>query len=313
MTPFPLRGVPLALRFAGLAAGLVGPGVGSAAAQSAGHEPAVVELTTGARAAGLGGAFQVGVADSDVVFHHPALSERASGLMLGYQAYGGAATALSLSAGTAWYGGGIAVGLQTLEYGSPGPGGRGGGIDPLLAGGEHGVAELVATVAYARPLGPVRLGIGGKLVTQRVGHSRESRGAMDVGVAKEIGSLWLALSARNQGPDYVLDGVEVSQPGQVTLGLGGYGRPVGPLDLGLAATVTRRADREWTGGGGVELAYWPVRGRTFVLRVGGRHVPEGGASPVTVGGSFRGDDLVLEYAWESVDGTAVHRVSLGWR
>lgn len=308
---------PRSRRFAVLLLSCAVPGLPSPstlAAQSAGYEPVVVELTAGARAAGLGGAFQLGAQDSDVVFHHPALAERASGMMLGFQRYGDGATGLSLSAGTSWYDGGVAVGLQALEYGSAGPGTRAGGVDPLLEGGDEGAGELVATVAYARPLGPVRLGVAAKLVDQRIGEDRESRAAADLGVATDVGPLRMALSARNLGPDYVIGGVEVSQPVEVTLGTGGYGRPLGPLDVGLAAEVGRRADGEWTGGGGVEVGYWPVRGRTFVLRVGGRHVPEGDASPFTVGGSFWGDNLVLEYAWGPVDGEdGIHRVSLGWR
>lgn len=311
----PRRTVSTSLVWPALGAALlVGIGRTPVAAQSAGHEPAVVELPASARAMGLGGAFQLGAPDSDIVFHHPALSERAAGMMLGYQRYGGAATGMTLSAGAGWLDGGVAVGLQALEYGSAGPGLREGGLDPILAGGEKGAGELVATLAYARPVGPVRLGVAGKLVGQRIGEARDTRGAIDVGVAREVGSLWLALSARNLGPAYALDGVEAPQPEEIRLGAGGYGRPVGPLDVGLAATVARRADGEWTGGGGVELGYWPVRGRTFVVRVGGRRVPEGGASPVTFGGSFWGDDLVVEYAFEPVDGRdGVHRVALGWR
>lgn len=297
---------------AGLAASACG--VHPLKAQSAGREPAVLELTTSARAMGLGGAFQVDASDSDVVFHHPALAEGAAGFMMGYQRYGGDATGLSLSAATGWFGGGVAVGLRALEYGSTGPGAREGGIDPILSGGEVGMAEMAATVVFARDVGPVRVGLGGTLSTQRSGTARENRGAVDVGVARDVGPLEVALSARNLGPGYVIDGVEVEQPEEVTLGLGGYGRPVGPLDVGLAATVTRRADGEWLGGGGVELGYWPVQGRTFVLRFGGRHVPDGGAAPLTVGGSFWGDDLVLEYAFEPVeDHDGVHRLSVGWR
>ena len=78
--------------------------------------------------------------------------------------------------------------------------------------------------------------------------------------------------------------------------------------------MTRRADGEWVVGGGLEFGYWPVRGRTFVARIGARTIPEGEASPLSLGGSFWGDDLVVDYAFQPVDGTdGVHRITLGWR
>lgn len=297
-----------------LAGAVAGPGRRPLAAQSAGREPAVVELPASTRAAALGGAFQLGASDSDIVFYNPGLVGRASGMMLGWQRYGAAATGFTLSAGTSWFGGGVAVGLQALEYGGDGPGARSGGVDPILAGGDVGTAELVASVAYARRVGPVQAGVAGKFLSQRFGATHATRGAVDVGVARQIGPLQVGLAVRNLGPRYVVGDVEASQPAEVSVGAGGYGRPLGPLDVGLAAAVTRRADGEWIGGGGVELGYWPVRGRTFVIRFGGRRVPEGDAFPLTFGGSFWGDDLVVEYAFEPVEHTeGIHRVSLGWR
>ncbi|HZD04092.1 MAG TPA: hypothetical protein VE173_04215, partial [Longimicrobiales bacterium] len=188
-----------------LVAGASGPRPAVLRAQSAGREPAVVELPASARAAGLGGAFQLGASDSDIVFYNPGLVQRASGMMLGWQRYGSAATAFSLSAGTSWFGGGVAVGLQALEYGSDGPGARPGGVDPILAPGDIGTAELVGSVAYARRLGPVQAGIAGKFVNQRFGDARGSRGAVDVGVAREVGPLLVGLAARNLGPDYHIE------------------------------------------------------------------------------------------------------------
>ena len=59
-----------------------------------------------------------------------------------------------------------------------------------------------------------------------------------------------------------------------------------------------------------------MRGRTFVGRVGVRRVPEGEASPVSLGFAFWGDDLVLEWAWQPfgdpVD-AGTHRFGIGWR
>ena len=85
-------------------------------------------------------------------------------------------------------------------------------------------------------------------------------------------------------------------------------------DYGMAAEVRRRADGEFLAGGGFELGYYPVNGRNFVGRVGFRNVPEGEAKPFSVGGSYWGDDLVLEWGWHPFDGNGgVHTFSLGWR
>ena len=53
------------------------------------------------------------------------------------------------------------------------------------------------------------------------------------------------------------------------------------------------------------VGYYPVTGRTFVVRAGGRTVPEGEASPLTLGASYWGDSLVLEYAFQPVDDQSV--------
>jgi hypothetical protein len=65
------------------------------------------------------------------------------------------------------------------------------------------------------------------------------------------------------------------------------------------------------------VGYWPVRGRTFVGRLGAQVVPEGSdASPFTFGFAFWGDDLVVEWAFQPFDGapeSGTHRFSIGWR
>ena len=285
-----------------------------ARAQSPDREPALMEVPASTRAVGLGHAFQLDALDSDVVFYNPSQVGRGNGMMLSYHRFGATATALGVSAERSWLGGGIAIGLRSLEYGSDGPGTRLRGLDPLLKRGPVGVSEHVAVAAYARTIGPVRAGVAGKLVNHRAEDDNDTRGAVDVGVSAELGPLRVGLAARNLGGDYVLAGARVHMPEEVTLGAGGYGHQLGPLDLGVAAAVTRRADGEWLAGGGVEMGYWPVSGRTFVGRIGVRRVPEGEALPVTFGGSFWGDDLVVEYAFQPVDGhDGIHRLTVGWR
>jgi hypothetical protein len=289
-----------------------------AEAQTPGREPAILEIPAGARALGLGMALQLGSNDPDVAFTHPALVQRLSGMQAGHTRFGSAATSYSLSAATDWFGGGVALSVRTLEYSGPaqGAGTRSGGLDPLLHEDEEapGVSESAATVTWGRSLFGVALGVSGRLSSQRFEGSRVTAGTLDMGAAHSLGPVQVALSARNLGREPTLNGEGLALPREFVLGLGGYGRSLGPLDVGGAAQVTRRDDGEVIVGGGLEVGYWPVRGRTFVGRVGFRRVPEGKASPVTFGGSFWGDALVLDYAFQSVDGAdGIHRISLGWR
>lgn len=284
-------------------------------AQTPGREPAVVELSGSSRALALGHAFQLDGSDSDAVFYNPAVASRAQGFGMGIYWLGKGARSYTVSAATPWYGGGVAVGLQTLEYGAPdGPGARAGGLEPVMEDGRPGAGEMVATLAYGRDLFGFRVGVAGKLIDQRFGGARTQSLAGDVGVARSLGPGWAGLAVRNLGDQQTIGGIDVDLPTEVTLGWGAYGRPLGPLDVGAAGAVTRRADGEMLYGGGIELGYWPVVGRTFVARIGVRNVPEGEASPVTFGGSYWGDDLVLEYAFQPTDGSkGIHRFTVGWR
>lgn len=280
-------------------------------AQTPGREPAVVEIVPGARALGLGMALQVASVDPEVAFVHPGLVQGLSGIQGSHTWFGGGGRSHSLAGAADWLGGGIAFSLHTLDYlGTPdGPGGRALGLDDFVsepAGGE-GVSETAATVTYGRTVKGLALGVSARAFGQRYGTDRTGGASLDVGAARRVGPVQMALSVRNLGGDADL-------PEEVVLGAGTYGRPVGPLDVGAAVQLRYRGDGTLEAGGGVEFGYWPVRGRTFVGRVGFRGVPEGDAQPVTVGGSFWGDSLVLDYAFQPMDGLdGIHRVSLGWR
>lgn len=285
------------------------------AAQAADRGPVVANLGFGARAQGTGGGFQPGEGDPDAVFVNPALAAMAGGFALGWQRFDTESTALSLSTARAWYGGGVFGGIRVLDHGgAEGPGTHPGGLDPLLAGTGPGATDMALTVGYGRSLLGFRTGVAAHWLLQRSGPTNAATVGVDLGLARRVGPGWLHGAVRNLGPSSTWGEREVDLPTEVGIGWGAWGRPLGPLDVGAAVDVTRRADGEWIAGGGLEFGYWPVRGRTFVARVGARSVPEGEASPLTLGGSFWGDDLVIDYAFQAVDGfDGVHRVTLGWR
>ncbi|MDT8341483.1 MAG: hypothetical protein RQ751_08230 [Longimicrobiales bacterium] len=282
-----------------------------AAGQTPGREPAAAELTPGARALGLGMAAAVGSNDPDLAFLHPALVQDLQGIQGSYTWFGSGAGGFSLAAATDWFGGGVALSLHTLEYrsGPGGPGTRRSGVDDFFRRPPDGesVSETVATATWGRSLLGLDWGASARAYTLRHDNGRTTGQAVDVGVATEVGPARLALSGRNLGDDE-------NRPTELVLGAGGYGQPVGPLDLGFAAQLRLRDDGELEAGGGLEFGYWPVRGRTFVGRIGLRDVRDGEARPVTFGGSFWGDSLVLDYAFHPVEGLpGVHRLSVGWR
>ena len=93
-----------------------------------------------------------------------------------------------------------------------------------------------------------------------------------------------------------------AQPARVVIGAGNYGHQLGFLDIGYTATVGFDDD-DVTYGGGLELGYWPIRGRTFIARVGFQDVPDGSdASHVTTGFAFWGDNITVEWAFRPFSG-----------
>ncbi len=283
-------------------------------AQTPGREPGVVEFRVGARAAGLGAA-QLGVADSDLFLTHAALAG-SGGMQAGFSRFGKNGTHMTLTSSRQWFGGkiGLGFGLEALEYRGGAPGSRAGGLDPFFGDGSMGISETSAALGVSSDLFGVDFGVTTRLITSRFDASRKTHATMDIGVTRRAGQVNLALTVRSLGPERTISGIKVKPPTEVVLGGGFYGRPVGILDLGMAAELRRRADGEFLGGGGLELGYYPVNGRTFVGRVGFRNVPEGDAKPFSVGGSYWGDDLVLEWGWHPIDGNGgVHTFTLGWR
>ena len=285
-------------------------------AQSAEHGPLVLEMPASARGLALGGAFYTVGDDSDAVFHNPALIG-GNGVIGGAMQRFGSASLLSTVSGAAdWSSASVAIGVQTLGYGVPdgGAGVLSHDAQSLFTSGNTASSEVAVSVGYAREVRGVRAGITGKLVDQRLGGHHDATGAVDLGVAVGAGPARLGLAVQNLGPGLTLGEVEVPLPVRVTAAGSTPAIPVGPLDLGWSAAVSREADGAVVPGAGMEVAYWPVRGRTFTARVGVRRSPDGFGHPVTFGGAFNGDRLAIDYAWQRYDGgEAAHRFGLSWR
>lgn len=297
-------------------AGFSAASPGDARAQSAEHGPLVLELPASTRGLALGGTFYLAGNDSDAVFHNPALIGGNGVVGASMQRFGTASLLATVSGAAEWSSANVAVGVQTLGYGVPD---RGAGVlshdaRSLFANGKTAAAEVAVSVGYAREVRGVRAGITGKLVDQRLGGHHDATGAVDLGVAVGAGPARFGLAVQNLGPGLSLGEVEVALPWRITAGGSTPAIPVGPLDLGWSAAVSRAADGTVVPGAGMEVAYWPVRGRTFTARVGVRRPPDGFGRPVTFGGAFNGDRLAIDYAYQGFDGgEAAHRFGLSWR
>ncbi|MBI4520789.1 MAG: hypothetical protein HY701_08110 [Gemmatimonadetes bacterium] len=277
--------------------------------------PLVLELPANTRALGLGNAYVLSNAGNDAIFYQPALVDSARGIGAAAGFYG-RSTSYYMSGATAWWGGGFAVGVQSLSYTAGGrrPGTFARGEAGLGDRGDFDVWEHVVSGAYARALLGVRVGVTAKLIEQRVRGERDVTAAVDLGVVRRIRSVTLGFAAQNIGRQPVIADEDVDLPLVFTLGAARQSAAVGPLDVTLAASVSHWQDARYGASAGVEIGYWPISGRTFIARIGFRHIDDSAVSPLTLGAGFLGDRIGIDYAWQDFDDSEpVHRVGLRFR
>jgi len=286
-------------------------------AQAQGILPRTTQLPASTRAMALGDAYMMNSGHADAIFYHPALLTQARGFGLDVHRWGSEGSATAMSGAVQWLGGGVGVGLRTLQYGGFGSGvaAAPAGQDDLFQFGSVAVSERVATVGYAHGVPfDIDVGVSVDFVDERVGTMRQNVVLFDLGLAREVGPVTVGVTVHDLGDKPVLD--TGTGPSRVVIGAGSYGRQLGILDIGYAATVGFDDD-DVTFGGGVEVGYWPVRGRTFVARLGLQDSPDGSdASPVTMGFAFWGDDITVEWAFRpisDVDEGGTHRFGIRWR
>jgi hypothetical protein len=278
--------------------------------------PVTLLLPASTRAAAMGNAFGISLVDSDAVFYNAAFNDRLRGAGFSLASYGGESTLYTLSAGTDWFGGAIGFGVQALDYDVV----AGGVAVPSTADflfGESGLDadERVLALVYSRRIKGLRLAFTAKHFEQRIPGEQERILLGDLASSFTWRFLSVGGAVQNFGRlDYELAGDTIDVPlrGLVSLATA-RSYPVGPLDIAGSAALEYVRDGELAPAGGVELAYWPVTGRTFFLRGGVRRVEEG-ALPFTVGAGFQGDKIVLDYALEPFeDGRRGHRFGVKWR
>ncbi len=285
------------------------------------HGPVILQLPASTSAQAMGGAFQLTGGRSGAIFYNPALLAGASGFGLDGQTFGSKSNYLALSAVTGWWQGNVGVGLQTLSYSTDATNARevAPGETDLLTGGAVGSTEFVATVGYAQEVAGLEWGIAAKSVEHRLGGTKDVALAADLGISMELGDVRVGLAAQNLGASLELGGASVDLAQRVTLGASGQGWEVGPFDLGVSAALSREADGTVIPALGGEVAWWPIRGRTFTGWIGVRRVEEGPADELTFGAAFHGDALGIEYAYQGFNDQgfdafgAAHRLGISWR
>lgn len=297
-----------------LLAALLGSPLPLRAQVSSEHGILVLELPASTAAQAMGNAPRLSRGPSSALFYNPGLLPRARGLAGSLQRYGARATLLDLTGATEWWHGGVGLGLRALTYEAPATGRPAEREADLYTRGPEGVSELAATVGYGRRVGALALGATGTLLEQRVGGERDAGLAVALGAVVGAGPLDLGIAVRNLGPKLELGGRSLDLPHRTELNASSRSLEVGPLDLTASGSVVRLADGEVIPALGVEVGYWPVVGRTFLVRGGIRRVPDGPADELSFGAAFQGDAIVLEYAYRGFDGhDGAHRLGIGWR
>ncbi len=286
-------------------------------AQGTSAGPLVLEIASSAHAGAMGGAFPLGAGTADVLFQHPGALAGAQGVAAYRASYGGSRSMSAVAGATAWLGGTIGVGLRSLTYGgSAGLQGRARNEAEVRGAPTSAThAESVVSLGFARDVGPVQVGVVGKWVTARAGVEQDQGPSLDLGTAVDAGPGRLALSVRNLGGELSAPSGSLDTPWGVSLAASSEALPVWGLDLSASARIDRTGSGDVQPGGGVEVAWWPIQGRTFAARVGyARPVDDDPASGLTVGASFRGDQIGLSWAYAEIDdGRGVHRLGVTWR
>ena len=279
------------------------------------NAPLVLQLPASTRALGLGDAYHLASADNDALFYHPGLIDAARGIGASLAIYE-RASLVTLSGAAEFWSGGVAFGVQSLSYSAPTrtSGAFARGEAGLGDAGDVTAAELVLSAGYGRSIKGFRVGLAGKYVETRVPGERDVTIAADLGIARRLGFVTAGLSARNLGRAPALEGEDVNLPMTLTLGASTQTTPVGPLDVSAAAAVSRWDDGTIVPHAGIEVAYWPVNGRTFIGRIGIRYIDDSDVRPLTLGAGFVGDRIGIDYGVQRYEGSrAVHRVGVRLR
>ncbi len=255
------------------------------------------------RATALAGASVLQRPTPGATLANPALSGASSGADVGWRWNGNDATA----AWAAFEGAGFVFGLRHESRNE----------DPDLV-----TSDLGLSVSGSRSLFGFAFGVGIALVERTIFTNRDRAVYLNAGVARELAEFRLAASVLGLGTgtsaqapaDQSADVISIGLPNSpvVLFQAASNSIEVGPLDMVLAGRMHLTEGRT-SAGGGLELGYWPVTGRTFRLLAGYGQNPVSGETRPTWGASFSGDAITLEFASYTESGSSTHTLGLRWR
>lgn len=289
---------------------------GSAAAAHAQADtgPLVLRVPASARALSLG---DVGLVsnDADALFYNPALLFNARGMAVSMQRYGSFGTAGALANVTSVGSLNIGVGVQILDWSALPLSYREItrlGATVLSDSGGVPATSLAATLGVARVIRGHRIGVSAKYVTDRFGATDDGTVAFDVGMmGPSFGPGNLTFVVQNIGQGLRIGGAEGKLPTRAGAGWGGS-RGFEEFDVGYQTQLTVDRDGFVRPAGGVEVAYVPIEGVSFVARTGLRLPRETNESLATGGLGITLDRFSLDYAIEPFRGghAVSHRLGI---
>ncbi len=247
-----------------------------------------------ARHIALGGAFLGSMDGTGAVFAHPSLL---TGGGVGGTYWGARrnTSLTALSGTTPWLGGTVGAGIAGVRPGvARGAGNTKRSRDYALGAKTDHWSLLV--LGFARDAGRIRIGAAAKLIEEGSSLVVRRTAALDLSASLDIDWGMATLTARQISSDALRKSRRhaVSAPRLVAAAQTDRA-PLGPLDVAVAAQVSVDADGVLRSGGGVEVAWWPVFQRVFILRFGLREEKERG-SPFSFGAGFAGDRIRLDFA-----------------
>jgi len=281
--------------------------------------PAILHLPASARWLAMGNA-AMGSRDDDVIFYNPAQVAVARGTSVSFEQYAAGSRGGTLSSVARLNTGGVAVGVNLVDYEtSLGIGRFPVTRDALLERGPQDAVGVNMVIAIAQVIKGFRIGAAGKYADDLAGERRAGGAALDLGVSKDFRRYFTAgLAVQNIGRDVSTTRLAGQQsmfagpepyPLVTTLGVTAT-KSLGPYDAVATSAVSVDRDGFVVPAGGVEINYSWLDGYNIAIRAGARR-PDIGERAVTAGAGLSVDHLSIDYALEALSGSHIgHRIGL---
>jgi hypothetical protein len=279
----------------------------------------VLERPATAEFVAVGGTAAATARDETALFANPAGLAAITGAGAGgsWQPYIADARLVAAAVGATALGGGIAVGIRSLDYGDideivPDPGGQTG----TPTGRRLGANELALSAGYGRTVGPVALGVGATWLTQSIAGEQGHALAMDAGVLARLPrGATVAAVVQGLGPDLTLAGRAAPLPTTWRVAVAAPPVTRGVVTVRAAADAAVGGDDRARGAVAGTVTWQPASTLGLDGRLAWQWQPASDARrPVTAGGAIRLARVAVEYGWEDLGvlGGGTQRLGVRW-